>query len=131
MLGKNLRVPRAPQAQKGAAGDGVFMRLMALPKGRGMLTRALRVLYAPPSLSEAVPGARLPCSARQPASDLPVPRICAEDITEGSVLILPLTAESRDTHACCGHHRRLGQIVTREALHIPMRGHAGILNLIR
>ena len=41
-------MPRAPQAQKGAAGDGVFMRLMALPKGRGMLTRALRVLYAPP-----------------------------------------------------------------------------------
>ncbi len=57
VLGRNLRVPRTPQAQKGAAGDGVFMRLMALPKGRGMLTRALRILYAPPSLFEAVPGA--------------------------------------------------------------------------
>ena len=60
-LGRNLRVPRVPQAQKGAAGDGVFMRLMALPKGRGMLTRALRILYAPPSLWEAVPGACLLC----------------------------------------------------------------------
>lgn len=55
-LGRNLRVPHAPQASKG---DGVFMRLMALPKGRGMLTRALRVLYAPPLLSETVPGAHL------------------------------------------------------------------------
>ena len=59
VLGRNLRVPRTPQAQKGASGDGVFMRLMALPKGRSMLTRALRVLYAPPSLFEAVPGANL------------------------------------------------------------------------
>ncbi len=58
-LGKNLRVPRAPQAPKEGSGDGVFMRLMALPKGRGMLTRALRVLYAPPLLAEAVPGDHL------------------------------------------------------------------------
>ena len=49
-------MPRAPQAPKEGSGDGVFMRLMALPKGRGMLTRALRVLYAPPSLAETVPG---------------------------------------------------------------------------
>ena len=28
-------------------GDGVFMRLMALPKGRVLLARALRLLYAP------------------------------------------------------------------------------------
>ena len=49
-------MPRAPQAPKEGSGDGVFMRLMALPKGRGMLTRALRVLYAPPLLAEIVPG---------------------------------------------------------------------------
>ena len=55
-LSRNLRVTHTPQAAKG---DGVFMRLMALPKGRGMLTRALRVLYAPPLLSETVPGAHL------------------------------------------------------------------------
>ena len=57
-LGRNLRVPRSPQVAKEGSGDGVFMQLMALPKGRGMLTRALRVLYAPPSLSETVPGVR-------------------------------------------------------------------------
>ncbi len=51
-----------PRRRRAAAGDGVFMRLMALPKGRGMLTRALRVLYAPPSLFEAVPGACLLCT---------------------------------------------------------------------
>ena len=49
-------MPRAPQAPKEGSGDGVFMRLMALPKGRGMLTRALRVLYAPPLLAKTVPG---------------------------------------------------------------------------
>jgi hypothetical protein len=49
-------VPDSPRVSGDAAGDGVFLRLMALPKGRGMLTRALRVLYAPLSLSESVPG---------------------------------------------------------------------------
>ena len=49
---------RAPAAAGTAPGDGVFLRLMALPKGRGMLTRALRLLYAPPLLAESVPGAR-------------------------------------------------------------------------
>ena len=57
-LGRNLRLPRSPKVAKEGSGDGVFMQLMALPKGRGMLTRALRVLYAPPSLSETVPGVR-------------------------------------------------------------------------
>ncbi|CAL8464049.1 g3584 [Coccomyxa elongata] len=54
---RNLRIPDAPKLPAEGAGDGVFLRLMALPKGRGMLTRALRLLYAPLSLSESVPGA--------------------------------------------------------------------------
>lgn len=56
---RNLRIPDAPKLPAEGAGDGVFLRLMALPKGRGMLTRALRLLYAPPSLSESVPGQHL------------------------------------------------------------------------
>jgi hypothetical protein len=57
-LAKNLRVPESARPGRGGgAGDGVFLRLMALPKGRGMLTRALRLLYAPPSLADSVPGA--------------------------------------------------------------------------
>lgn len=55
-LAKNLRIPQAVRGSREGAGDGVFLRLMALPKGRGMLTRALRLLYAPPSLAESVPG---------------------------------------------------------------------------
>ncbi|EIE24972.1 hypothetical protein COCSUDRAFT_83665 [Coccomyxa subellipsoidea C-169] len=54
---RNLRIPDTPKLPAEGAVDGVFLRLMALPKGRGMLTRALRLLYAPLSLSETVPGA--------------------------------------------------------------------------
>lgn len=54
---RNLRIPDAPKPAADGTGDGVFLRLMALPKGRGMLTRALRLLYAPLSLSESIPGA--------------------------------------------------------------------------
>lgn len=57
---RNLRIPDTPKLPAEGAGDGVFLRLMALPKGRGMLTRALRLLYAPLSLSETVPGVGMP-----------------------------------------------------------------------
>ena len=65
-LAKNLRIPEAVRGSREGAGDGVFLRLMALPKGRGMLSRALRLLYAPPSLAESVPGERLRSSCHEP-----------------------------------------------------------------
>lgn len=71
---RNLRVPESPRlASEAAAGDGVFLRLMALPKGRGMLTRALRLLHAPPSLAEAVPG----------TGQLPLPRVALATCDNG------------------------------------------------
>ena len=70
-VGRNLRIPDVPRLPaKDGPGDGVFLRLMALPKGRGMLTRALRLLYAPPSLVESVPGApRPPLSRCEPSQE--------------------------------------------------------------
>ncbi|KAK9814288.1 hypothetical protein WJX72_003466 [[Myrmecia] bisecta] len=49
----SLRLPDMPVIKAGSAAaatdatDGVFLRLMALPKGRTLLSRALRLLYAP------------------------------------------------------------------------------------
>lgn len=87
-LAQSLRLPDAPtlasagggatpKAAKGedaaAAGaatapsDGVFLRLMALPKGRSLLARALRAIYPPPELAAQRRAARAeppPANAR-------------------------------------------------------------------
>eukprot|EP00887_Chlorella_sp_A99_P001420 scaffold8.g1420.t1 len=65
-LAQSLRLPDGPAlgeagaaAAAGEAGgaaaasDGVFLRLMALPKGKSLLARALRVIYPPPEAAAA------------------------------------------------------------------------------
>lgn len=66
--------PAAPAVTPGGdvAGDGVFMRLMALPKGKKLLARALRVVYpapeaAAPRHSALVAGGDLPAPALRPS----------------------------------------------------------------
>jgi DNA topoisomerase 2-associated protein PAT1 len=64
-LAASLRLPDAPVPDAGAgaaavAGDGVFMRLMALPKGRALAARALRVLHPPAEVgAEGEPNLRM------------------------------------------------------------------------
>ncbi len=43
----------SPTAAAQPASDGVFLRLMALPKGRNLLARALRLLHSPLSTGQA------------------------------------------------------------------------------
>ena len=45
----------SPKAAGQLASDGVFLRLMALPKGRNLLARALRLLHSPLSTGQAGP----------------------------------------------------------------------------
>lgn len=44
--------PGAGAAQGGQEGDGVFLRLMQLPKGKKLLARAIRVVYPAPEAAE-------------------------------------------------------------------------------
>ena len=60
----SLRLPEAPvpaaaPAEGGArpeVGDGVFVRLMSLPKGKTLTARALRLVYPPPEAAAAAAG---------------------------------------------------------------------------
>ena len=67
-LAQSLRLPEAPALPargEGGASDGVFLRLVALPKGKSLLARALRVIYPLPEVHQQLQQQRVTAAQQQ------------------------------------------------------------------
>lgn len=79
-IAASFRLPDAPtmaaaaaaaaqgDAAGAAAGDGVFVRILALPKGRSLVTKTLKLMFTPPPAPKGPPGSAQAAAAAAAAT---------------------------------------------------------------